>query len=136
MSSFTTLFPSEWNSVEEFVTQLNWNYSGGEELGNTTTVNNGTSSDVRDENLALIEMAILAMIFVLIVFGNGVVLLALSMRHRAMTRMYYFLLHLCISDLLTGFFNVLPQLAWEITHRFVGGNFLCKGVKYLQILGP
>ena len=53
-----------------------------------------------------------------------------------MNRMYYFLQHLSISDMITAFFNVLPQLAWEITHRFYGGNILCKTVKYFQIFGP
>ncbi|CAG2111190.1 unnamed protein product [Medioppia subpectinata] len=58
------------------------------------------------------------------------------MRKLKMNRMYYFLLHLIIADYLVALFNVLPQLAWEITHRFYGGNTLCKVIKYLQILGP
>ncbi|KAH9426433.1 hypothetical protein DERP_011002, partial [Dermatophagoides pteronyssinus] len=51
-------------------------------------------------------------------------------------RMYFFLAHLSIADLVTGFFNVLPQLGWEIARRFYGGNILCKMIKFLQILGP
>ncbi|KAH9506919.1 hypothetical protein DERF_011627 [Dermatophagoides farinae] len=51
-------------------------------------------------------------------------------------RMYFFLAHLSIADLVTGFFNVLPQLGWEIASRFYGGNVLCKMIKFLQILGP
>lgn len=50
--------------------------------------------------------------------------------------MYFFLAHLSIADLVTGFFNVLPQLGWEIASRFYGGNVLCKMIKFLQILGP
>lgn len=50
--------------------------------------------------------------------------------------MYFFLVHLCIADLTTGFFNVLPQLAWEGAGKFYGGNVLCKAVKFLQMLGP
>lgn len=50
--------------------------------------------------------------------------------------MYFFLVHLSIADLVTGFFNVLPQLAWEAARRFYGGNILCKSIKFLQILGP
>lgn len=50
--------------------------------------------------------------------------------------MYFFLVHLSIADLVTGFFNVLPQLAWEVARIFYGGNILCKMVKFLQILGP
>ncbi|XP_054156855.1 oxytocin receptor-like [Oppia nitens] len=103
----------------------------------TTTMTIPTnSSTVRDENLALIEVATLGTLFVLIVFGNCCVLLALALRPMKMTRMYYYLLHLCVSDLITGFFTVLPQLAWDITYRFNGGNVLCKLVKSMQILGP
>ncbi|CAG2116167.1 unnamed protein product [Medioppia subpectinata] len=101
---------------------------------NTTAMT--TNSTIRDENLALIEVATLGTLFVLIVFGNCCVLLALALRPLKMTRMYYYLLHLCISDLITGFFTVLPQLAWDITYRFNGGNILCKAIKCTQILGP
>ncbi len=72
--------------------------------------NPNTTDIIRDENLALIEVATLGTLFVLIVFGNCCVLLALALRRLKMTRMYYYLLHLCISDLITGFFTVLPQL--------------------------
>lgn len=50
--------------------------------------------------------------------------------------MYFFLVHLSIADLITGFFNVLSQLAWEAARHFHGGNILCKLVKFVQILGP
>lgn len=50
--------------------------------------------------------------------------------------MYFFILHLSIADLLTAFLSVLPQLSWDITFRFQGGNFLCKVVKFGQTLGP
>ncbi|CAN8029453.1 unnamed protein product [Ixodes persulcatus] len=53
-----------------------------------------------------------------------------------MTRMYYFLIHLCVSDLTTAFLSVLPQLGWDATHRFRGGNLVCKAVKFGQLLGP
>ncbi|XP_075536292.1 oxytocin receptor-like [Dermacentor variabilis] len=90
----------------------------------------------RDESLALIELAVLTFIFALTVVGNLCVLVALNARRSKMTRMYYFLVHLCVSDLTTAFFTVLPQLGWDATYRFRGGNFFCKCVKYGQILGP
>lgn len=31
--------------------------------------------------------------------------------------------------------QVLPQLIWDITERFQGPDFLCRSVKYLQIVG-
>ncbi|XP_064472807.1 oxytocin receptor-like [Ornithodoros turicata] len=90
----------------------------------------------RDNFLAQIEIAVLALIFGFTLIGNSCVLLALAVRRFKMTRMYYFLLHLCLADLITGFFTVLPQLAWDVTYRFQGGNLACKSIKYLQILGP
>ncbi|XP_076351494.1 oxytocin receptor-like [Tachypleus tridentatus] len=107
-------------------------------LVNFSTINNNTKAVVteRDETVARVEIAVLATIFTLTVIGNTIVLMALTVRRIKMTRMHYFLQHLCISDLITAFFHVLPQLAWDLTHRFHGGNVLCKVVKYMQILGP
>ncbi|KAL1502273.1 hypothetical protein ABEB36_007439 [Hypothenemus hampei] len=95
----------------------------------------------RDESLAKIEIATLAVIFVTTVLGNVMVLLALWTRKRycgrkKLSRMYFFILHLSIADLIVAFFSVLPQLAWEVTFRFQGGFILCKFVKYGQTLGP
>lgn len=75
------------------------------------------------------------------ILGNGTVLLALWTRRRCagrkkLSRMYFFILHLSIADLITAFLSVLPQLAWEVTYRFYGGAILCKVVKYGQTLGP
>ncbi|XP_054159922.1 oxytocin receptor-like [Oppia nitens] len=100
---------------------------------------NGSSQyvlDKRDEKLAILEIVILSVILVLIVFGNSCVLIALQLHKVKSNRMYYFLQQLSISDMMTALFNVLPQLGWEITQRFVGGNILCKTIKYLQIFGP
>lgn len=108
------------------------------ELGDlVTAATNTTNQDQadRDATLAKFEIAILSLIFVLIVLGNGSVIIALVGARVKIQRMYYFLLHLSISDLLTAFFNVLPQLIWEITVEFHGNNFLCKFVKYIQLLG-
>ncbi|XP_050722274.1 vasopressin V1a receptor-like [Eriocheir sinensis] len=96
----------------------------------------GGSVSVRDESLVVWEIVTLLAIFVLTVLGNVVVLFMLLVRRKKLTRMCYFILSLCISDLITAFFNVLPQLVWEITYRFRGGGFLCKAVKFAQLLGP
>lgn len=101
----------------------------------TANTTNQEQTD-RDATLAKFEIAILSVIFVLIVLGNGVVIIALIAARVKIQRMYYFLLHLSISDLVTAFLNVLPQLIWEITINFYGNNFLCKFVKCIQLLGP
>lgn len=91
----------------------------------------------RDEQLARVEIATLVFIFAVTVVGNLLILSAILFRRRAkISRMYFYIFHLSIADLVTAFFNVLPQFAWELTYRFKGGNLLCKGVKFGQILGP
>lgn len=85
---------------------------------------------------ARLDMAVLSMIFIMIIIGNVPIVMTIIFGKLVKTRMYYFLLHLCFADLITGIFNVIPQLAWEFTKYFIGGNVLCKSVKYLQILGP
>ncbi|KAJ8874029.1 hypothetical protein PR048_024869 [Dryococelus australis] len=83
--------------------------------------NSSTSGYDRDEDLARGEIATLAIMFIVTVVGNSCILFALCARrkHRKLTRMYFFILHLSIADLITGFLNVLPQLAWDITYRYV-----------------
>nr|AKQ62996.1 vasotocin receptor 1 [Platynereis dumerilii] len=44
------------------------------------------------------------------------------------------ILHLAIADLFVAVFNILPQLIWDITFRFQGDRYLCKAVKYFQVV--
>ncbi|XP_045582759.2 cephalotocin receptor 1 [Procambarus clarkii] len=103
---------------------------------NASAAGDSTQASIRDETLVVWEIITLLAIFVLTVLGNVVVLFMLLVRHKKLTRMCYFILSLCVSDLITAFFNVLPQLVWEVTYRFHGGGFLCKAVKFGQLLGP
>ncbi|XP_072755270.1 vasopressin V1a receptor-like [Anoplolepis gracilipes] len=95
--------------------------------------------DTRDEYLAKWEIAVLTNIFLVTLIGNALILFALYARkryqRRKFTRMYFFILHLSIADLLTGLLDVLPQLAWDITFRFQGGAVLCKLIKFGQPFG-
>ncbi|XP_066156532.1 oxytocin receptor-like isoform X3 [Euwallacea fornicatus] len=121
--NFTTNSITQSENIQEFVS------------------NNDEPSTDRDENLARIEIATLALIFITTVIGNATVLVALWTRKRycgrkKLSRMYFFILHLSVADLIVAFFSVLPQLAWEVTYRFQGGFLLCKLVKYGQTLGP
>ena len=51
-----------------------------------------------------------------------------------MNRMNALIIHLGIADLFVAFLNILPQLIWDITFRFQGGDTLCRLVKYFQIV--
>ncbi|CAL8135431.1 unnamed protein product [Orchesella dallaii] len=133
---------TNWTTVAAASAELldygdGWSVFPNSSINGSAEGNKTLSADFkRDEDLAKVEMAVLALIFILTVLGNCIVLLGIFFRRQKMTRMYYFILHLSVADLITAFFNVLTQLFWEITYRFQGGNVLCKFVKYTQILGP
>ncbi|XP_025739001.2 vasopressin V1a receptor [Callorhinus ursinus] len=91
--------------------------------------------DVRDEELAKAEIAVLAVTFVVAVLGNSSVLVALHRTPRKTSRMHLFIRHLSLADLAVAFFQVLPQMCWDITYRFRGPDVLCRVVKHLQVFG-
>ncbi|XP_069996650.1 annetocin receptor [Penaeus vannamei] len=111
-------------------------YDVGSSAAGVGNASEGGVGASRDEALVVWEIITLVLIFTLTVFGNVVVLFMLLVRRKKLTRMCYFILSLCMSDLITAFLNVLPQLIWEVTYRFHGGGFLCKAVKFGQLLGP
>ncbi|XP_030049949.1 vasopressin V2 receptor isoform X1 [Microcaecilia unicolor] len=91
--------------------------------------------DDRDHQLAQVEIAILATIFAFATVGNLLVLFVLLRRRKHNTSMHTFMINLCFADLVVAFFQVLPQLLWDITDRFMGPDLVCRMVKYLQIVG-
>ncbi|KAJ0068354.1 hypothetical protein NL108_005933 [Boleophthalmus pectinirostris] len=94
-----------------------------------------TEDEPRDEYLARVEIALLAIIFVTAGVLNAGLLLVLWRRRKQLSRMRVFVFHLCVADLVVTFFQVCPQLMWDITDRFVGPDVLCRMVKYLQVVG-
>ncbi|XP_006016025.1 arg8-vasotocin receptor-like [Alligator sinensis] len=89
----------------------------------------------RDEQLAQVEIAVLGVIFITASVGNFILILVLWRRRKKLSRMYVFMLHLSIADLVVAFFQVLPQLIWDITDVFIGPDVLCRTIKYLQLVG-
>jgi hypothetical protein len=87
-----------------------------------------------DYKLKLVEQIVLASIFIAALIGNTLVLIIMiNKRHRRMTRMAFFILHLTIADLLVAFFSVLPMLIWKSTITFYGGDFLCRIIAFLML---
>uniref|UniRef100_A0A672V477 Arginine vasopressin receptor 1B n=1 Tax=Strigops habroptila TaxID=2489341 RepID=A0A672V477_STRHB len=95
---------------------------------------NLTLLHTRDEALAKAEIGVLATILAVATIGNVGVLLAMYRRRKKMSRMHLFILHLGLTDLGVALFQVLPQMIWEVTYRFLGPDPLCRAVKYLQVL--
>ncbi|XP_071770643.1 arginine vasopressin receptor 2, like [Centroberyx gerrardi] len=102
--------------------------------GNSTEKPTKVDGEVHGR-FALIRAAVLGLIFLLATCGNLFFLGTLWKKRKRNTRTQLFLLHLCLADLVVAFFQVLPQLSIEITHRFRGTDFVCRSVKYLQVVG-
>ncbi|XP_011371263.1 vasopressin V1b receptor-like [Pteropus vampyrus] len=103
--------------------------------GSTLSAPNATTPRPgRDQELAKVEIGVLATVLVLAAGGNLTVLLMLGQRGRKLSRMHLFVLHLALTDLGVAVFQVLPQLLWDITYRFQGSDLLCRAIKYLQVL--
>ncbi|KAK1332323.1 hypothetical protein QTO34_006996 [Cnephaeus nilssonii] len=96
---------------------------------------NRTHGPQRNEALARVEVAVLCLILFLALSGNACVLLALRTTRHKHSRLFFFMKHLSIADLVVAVFQVLPQLLWDITFRFYGPDLLCRLVKYLQVVG-
>ncbi|XP_042609242.1 arginine vasopressin receptor 1Aa [Cyprinus carpio] len=104
-------------------------------LSNASHSDNSTDPFGRDEEVAKIEIAVLSVTFAVAVIGNCSVLVAIHNTKKKTSRMHLFIKHLSLADLVVAFFQVLPQLCWEITFRFYGPDFLCRIVKHLQVMG-
>ncbi|XP_043936298.1 vasopressin V2 receptor-like [Protopterus annectens] len=114
------------------------NNSCFETVISTGTFRNGSNTSLlpeRDLELAKVEVAVLAAVFVLATFSNLVVLYVLIKRRKYNTPMHAFMTNLCIADLVVAFFQVLPQLLWDVTDQFLGPDLLCRAVKYFQVVG-
>nr|XP_057940121.1 vasopressin V2 receptor isoform X2 [Doryrhamphus excisus] len=103
--------------------------------GSHTTPHTLPQPRVRDQGLAQVEIAVLGVVLALTTLGNSFVLWVLLRRRKHNAPMHVFMVNLCLADLVVAFFQVLPQLIWDITDKFQGPDFLCRAVKYLQIVG-
>ncbi|XP_053723755.1 oxytocin receptor b [Synchiropus splendidus] len=104
--------------------------------GNANHTSNSTVNPLkRNEEVAKVEVAVLVLVLLLALTGNLCVLKAVHSTKHSQSRMYYFMKHLSIADLVVAVFQVLPQLIWDITFRFYGPDLLCRLVKYAQVVG-
>ncbi|XP_062838537.1 isotocin receptor-like [Anolis carolinensis] len=103
-------------------------------FSNSTNVSALPERQPRDEQLAQVEIAVLGVIFIAAAVGNFILILVLWRRRTKLSRIYVFLLHLSLADLMVAFFQVLPQLFWKVTDDFKGPDILCRTICYLQLL--
>ncbi|KAM9409921.1 oxytocin receptor b [Pholidichthys leucotaenia] len=102
----------------------------GSQVGNTSV-----NPLKRNEEVAKVEVTVLVLVLLLALTGNLCVLWAIHNTKHSHSRMYYFMKHLSIADLVVAIFQVLPQLIWDITFRFYGPDLVCRLVKYFQVVG-
>ncbi|XP_038826564.1 isotocin receptor-like [Salvelinus namaycush] len=116
---------------------MNDSWTNSSRGGNETGIRNQTGVNPlkRNEDVAKVEVTVLVLVLLLALAGNLCVLLAIHTSKHSHSRMYYFMKHLSIADLVVAIFQVLPQLIWDITFRFYGSDVLCRLVKYLQVVG-
>ncbi|XP_024149127.1 vasopressin V2 receptor [Oryzias melastigma] len=100
----------------------------------TPVSSNGTSNE-RDALLAVAEVVVLAVILVMALLSNGLVLMVLLRQGKRHSPLHQFMINLCVADLVVALFQVLPQLVWDAKGRLPVSDFLCRLVKYLQVLG-
>ncbi|XP_077335135.1 vasopressin V2 receptor isoform X2 [Lithobates pipiens] len=104
-------------------------------LANISTNITGEAADTLNPYITKWSIALLTIILALATFGNSLVLFTLLRRRKHNALMHTFMIHLCLADLVVAFFQVLPQLIWDIIDRFPGPDFLCRSVRYLQVVG-
>ncbi|XP_022532907.2 vasopressin V2 receptor [Astyanax mexicanus] len=119
---------------------LNGSHGGGSYFwllhnGSSSTTQVPPPARVRDVALAHAEVGVLGLVLALATLGNSFVLWVLLRRRKYNAPMHLFMVNLCVADLVVAFFQVLPQLVWDITERFQGPDALCRSVKYMQIVG-
>ncbi|XP_076328800.1 cardioacceleratory peptide receptor-like [Tachypleus tridentatus] len=73
-------------------------------------------------------------IFTMILVGNCSVLVRLLLSKNGKSRMNFFIMHLALADLSVGLVQVLADVIWRMTVDFYGGRFVCKIVRYFQVL--
>lgn len=87
----------------------------------------------RRSNLFIAKVVVQIIILFLALFGNSCLFVVLHRRKRNFTRMHMFITHLCFADILVAFFNILPQLVWEIVGEWKAGDFMCRFIKFMQV---
>ncbi|TRY76586.1 hypothetical protein TCAL_00119 [Tigriopus californicus] len=78
----------------------------------------------------------LALFIIAIVLSNLFSVIAIFRRRPKITRMYFFLLHLSLADMLNAFLTLLPEFVRSLALDTNLGDVGCKVIKYLQMFAP
>lgn len=84
-----------------------------------TPVGTNVTDWERDAVLAVAEVVVLAVIFMMALLGNGLVLVVLLRRRRRHNPLHQFMLNLCVADLVVALFQVTHTQAHTHTHTLI-----------------
>jgi hypothetical protein len=78
-------------------------------------------------------IAMHSLVFVVGLFGNALVCMAVYRNHSMRTVTNYFIVNLAVADLLVLLICLPPSVLWDVTQTWFLGLKLCKAVPYLQV---
>ena len=99
---------------------------------NDTECNDEDKVSTGESNWEEITIGVLG---ALTLVSNVLVLAAVQMHRKSKNRMFYFIQHSCIADIITAIFTDFSQLIWRLHGSWHGGNALCKIILYFQPFG-
>lgn len=111
-------------------------------ISTSSTSENLTFSDETDQRLQQVLQhartltLVLSITMIIALVGNVfLAFLIIKMSQRRMGPVQILILHTCIADICFALCTALPQMASTLTFPyFYGGDFLCRLVKYLQLV--
>ena len=84
-----------------------------------------------------VKITIHSSMAIFILISNIFIVVLILNKSKKITRMNFFFLHICVADITTALFTLLPEVIWSTTMpEFYGGTISCKTVKFLQMVGP
>ena len=111
-------------------------------IRNTSDLFEASNNGIEEIGISFdsVRIVSLAALMALTLVSNCLSILAILTRKRKISRMYYFLLHLSLADILTGLLTLGPELLWAPMEEFIKEarwmDMACKSAKYLQLLAP
>ena len=86
-------------------------------------------------NISLIKIIVLSIMFVISLIGNTATLIQMYRMRRRKSTINTLIMHLACADLIVTFFCNVTEVAWQSTIQWLAGNFMCKIVKFMQVFG-
>ena len=119
-------------NMSEFV---NATAGSGGKLGANITRQDGVDEDIPlDSRIGNIRIVIYSFIIIISFFGNGLLVLTMTLTKKMRTTTNYFLLSMAVGDLLVAIICAPYQLiSWKFPSIKTFDNRICKSMPFLQL---